>query len=116
MWNLRRGVPEIPSPVYYEGRLYMVRSGGVLSCVHAETGEVIYQERLRASGQYSASQVVANGHIYLCSERGVVTVVKCGDAFSPTHQADLGVSVTATPALDRHSLYLRTEEALLAFR
>jgi outer membrane protein assembly factor BamB len=116
VWNLRRGIPEIPSPVYYEDRLYLVRSGGVLSCVHAETGEMVYQERLGASGQYSASPVIANGHVYLFSERGIVTVVKCGDTFAVTHQADLGASVAATAALDQHSLYLRTDEALLAFR
>jgi hypothetical protein len=54
--------------------------------------------------------------IYLCSERGIVTVVKCGDTFAVTHQADLHASIAATPALDQHSLYLRTDEALLAFR
>jgi outer membrane protein assembly factor BamB len=115
-WNLRRGIPEIPSPVLHLGRLYLVRAGGVLSCVHTDTGEVIYQERLGASGQYSASPVIANDHVYLCSERGVITVVRCGDAFTVTHQADLDVSVAATPAMDQHSLYLRTDDALLAFR
>ena len=115
-WNLRRGIPEIPSPVYHAGRLYLVRAGGVLSCVDAGTGELVYQERLGASGQYRASPVIANDHLYLCSERGVVTVVPCGDTFKVTHQADLDAALTATPALDRRSLYLRTEEALLAFR
>jgi len=39
-WSLRNGIPEIPSPVFYSGRLYLVRDGGILTCVHAETGEV----------------------------------------------------------------------------
>ena len=107
-WNLRRGIPEIPS--------YLVRSGGILSCVNTDTGEVMYRERLGAAGQYSASPVIANGHVYLFSNRGVLTVVKCGDAFTVTHQADLDVSIAATPAMDQDSLYLRTGDALLAFR
>ena len=115
-WNLRRGIPEIPSPVFHSGRLYLVRSGGILSCVHADSGQVIYRQRLGASGQYSASPIIANDHVYLFSNRGVITVVKCGDAFTVTHQADLDASVTATPALDQHSLYLRTDDALMAFR
>jgi hypothetical protein len=115
-WNLRRGIPEIPSPVYHAGRLYLVRSGGVLSCVHAATGEVAYRQRLGAAGQYSASPVIANDHVYLCSNRGVITVVACGDTFTRTHQSDLGASISATPAMDRSSLYVRTEDALLAFR
>jgi outer membrane protein assembly factor BamB len=115
-WNLRRGIPEIPSPVYHSGRLYLVRSGGILSCVRTDTGEVIYRERLGASGQYSASPVIANDHLYLISNRGVITVVKCGDEFTVTHQADLDVSIAATPAMDQDSLYLRTDDALWAFR
>lgn len=115
-WGLRRGIPEIPSPVFHAGRLYLVRSGGILSCVHASTGEVIYRKRLGASGQYSASPVIANDQVYLFSSKGVVTVVKCGDTFTVTHQADLDASITATPALDRRSLYLRTDKALIAFR
>jgi len=115
-WNLRRGIPEIPSPVFHAGRLYLVRSGGTLSCVHADNGEVIYRERLGASGQYSASPVIANDHIYLLSGKGVLTVVKCSDAFTKTHQVDLDVPVAATPALDQHSLYVRADDALMAFR
>ena len=115
-WNLRRGIPEIPSPIFHSGRLYLVRSGGILSCVHTDTGEVIYREKLGASGQYSASPVIANDHLYLISNRGVITVVKCGDEFTVTHQADLDVSVAATAAMDQDSLYLRTSDALMAFR
>ena len=77
---------------------------------------MIYRERLGAAGQYSASPVIANDHVYLFSNRGVFTAVKCGDAFTVTHQVDLDVSVAATPAMDQDSLYLRTEDALLAFR
>ncbi len=115
-WNLRRGIPEIPSPVFHAGRLYLLRSGGSLSCVRAHNGELVYRKRLGASGQYSASPVIANDHLYFFSGKGVLTVVKCGDAFIKTHQADFDVPIAATPALDQHSLYLRTDNALMAFR
>jgi len=115
-WNLRRGIPEIPSPLFHAGRLYLVRSGGILSCVNARTGEIIYRERLGASGQYSASPVLANDHAYFISNKGVVTVVKCGDAFEVAHQIDLDRPVAATPALDRNCFYVRAGGVLLAFR
>jgi outer membrane protein assembly factor BamB len=115
-WNLTRGVPEIPSPVFHAGRLYLVRDGGILSCVHTESGEVIYRERLGAAGQYSASPVIANDHLYLVSGKGVLTVVKTGDTFKITHQTDLQAAVVATPAMDQRTLYLRTDAGLLAFR
>ena len=115
-WNLHSGVPEIPSPVFHSGRLYLVRDGGILTCVRADTGEVIYRERLGAAGQYLASPVLAGDHLYLLSGKGVVTVVNCGDQFKIAHQADLKASIGATPAMDPDSLYIRTDQALLGFR
>lgn len=115
-WNLRKGIPEIPSPVFHSGRLYLIRDGGTLSCVNAATGEVVYRERLGAAGQYIASPVIANDHLYLISSKGVLTVVRAGRKFQIVHQADLEASAAATPAMDQRTLYVRTGEALLAFR
>jgi len=115
-WNLRTGIPEIPSPLFHSGRLYLVRDGGILSCVNAATGEVVYRQRLGATGQYCASPVIANDHVYLISSRGVFTVVKSGDKFEIAYEADLKASVAATPAMDQNSLYIRTDEAMMAFR
>ena len=84
--------------------------------MNAATGKVLYRERLAAAGQYSASPVIANGHVYLISSKGMLTVVKCGDRFEVVHQADLKAPVAATPAMDQAALYVRTDEAVLAFR
>ena len=115
-WNLRNGIPEIPSPIFHQGRLYLVRDGGILSCVNTTNGEVIYRERLGAAGQYAASPVIANDHLYLLSTKGVLTVVRCGDKFEIVLQAELHAAITATPAMDQDSLYVRTDEAMLTFR
>ena len=115
-WNLRNGIPEIPSPIFHSGRLYLVRDGGILSCVRADTGAVVYRERLGATGQYLASPVIAGDHLYLFSVKGMLTVVKSGDAFEIVHQADLKASIAASPAMDQNSLYVRTDDALLVFR
>ncbi len=115
-WQLHRGIPEIPSPVFYEDRLYLVRNGGILTAVDASRGEILYAGRLGGTGQYSASPVAANGHLYLASNRGLVSVVKAGDVFQKVHQHDLGEPVFVTPALDASTIYIRTEANLLAFR
>lgn len=115
-WNLRRGIPEIPSPIYQEKRLYIVRDGGILSCIDAATGDIMYRERTSAAGQYTASPVIAGEHLFLASARGIVTVVKTGDDFEIVHQEDLGEPVHATPALDKDALYIRTKNRLIAFR
>ena len=79
VWKHTFGVPECPSPLYYQGRVYMVKSGGIVSCLDAKTGEKKYQEMLDSGGPYYSSPVVGDGKIYVGSTRGVITVFEPGD-------------------------------------
>jgi outer membrane protein assembly factor BamB len=115
-WELRRSIPEIPSPLFHRDRIYLVRTGGLLSCVDAAGGDILYTERLGAPGQYSASPVLAGDHLYLVSNPGLLSVVKTGDTFTPVHRLDLEEPAMVTPAIDRDTLYLRTKTRLRAFR
>jgi outer membrane protein assembly factor BamB len=116
-WKFRRGLPDVASPLYYDGRLYLVRDGGLITCVNAATGEPYYaQERLPANGHYYASPVAAAGKIYIASVLGKVTVVKTGgNKPEMLHTADFGERILATPAIVGDRLYLRTEKQLWAF-
>ena len=122
VWENRKGASEVPSPVVHEGRAYTVRNGGVLTCLEASTGRIVYQERLGANGQYLASPVVAvsNGRadLLLSSEKGVISVVPTGDSFRVVKQVDLGNPISATPVLDgtrERIYYVRTETTINAF-
>ena len=115
-WRLHRGIPEIPSPVLYQNRIYLVCNGGLFTAVNAETGKIVYRKRLGGTGQYSASPVVANGCLYMASNRGLVSVVKTGDEFEIVFQHNLKEPVFVTPAVDASTLYIRTKSRLLAFR
>ena len=51
----RRGIPEMPSPLLYRGRLYFVRDGGMVTSYAADSGTVVLdRQRLGALGQYAA--------------------------------------------------------------
>jgi outer membrane protein assembly factor BamB len=115
-WELRRSIPELPSPIFHQDRLYLVRNGGILTCINAATGKIIYDERLNAPGQYSASPVIASDHLYLVSNNGLLTVVKTADTFQPVSQHNLGDRAFVTPALDQDTLYLRSKTHLIAYR
>ena len=117
-WSFRKGLPYVPSPLHYDGRIYLVKDGGIMTSVDAKTGEPAYvQERLTgAPGSYYASPVAADGRIYVASLPGKLTVVKAGgDKPEILHQADFGERILATPALVGERLYLRTEKRLWAF-
>lgn len=115
-WALHRAIPEIPSPILREQRIYLVRDGGILAAVDARTGKIVYSERLGAGGHYRASPVIAGDHLYLISEEGILSVVKIGDKFELAHQTALKETVSSTPALDASTLYIRTRTRLSAYR
>jgi outer membrane protein assembly factor BamB len=116
-WKFERGLPYVPSPLHYDGRVYLVKDGGMMSSFDARTGRAFYvQERLNALGNYYASPVAADGRIYVFSLDGKATVVKAGgDKPEILHQADFGERIAGTPALVGNRLYLRTQTKLYAF-
>jgi outer membrane protein assembly factor BamB len=117
VWQATRGLPYVPSPLFYDGRVYLVKDGGMMSCFDAKSGKPFYlQERLDAGGNYYASPVAADGRIYLTSLDGKVSVVKAGgDHPEVLHRVDFRERIASTPALIGGRLFLRTESALYAF-
>jgi outer membrane protein assembly factor BamB len=115
-WKATRSLPYVCSPVYYQGRLYTVKNGGLASCYEAKTGKPLYQdERLDAGGDYYASLIAAGGRIYAASQQGVVTVWEAGDQLKILARNDVGEQVMATPATVGNTLYVRTAGHLYAF-
>ncbi|MBI2947614.1 MAG: PQQ-binding-like beta-propeller repeat protein [Verrucomicrobia bacterium] len=116
VWKQKRGLPYVPSPLLYEGRIYLVKNGGLASCFDARTGEVHYQEeRLGALGDYYASPVAADGKICVASQPGVVVICRAGGDLEVLARNNLGEPILATPAIAENKLYVRTEAHLYAF-
>jgi outer membrane protein assembly factor BamB len=113
-WKEKKSVPEVPSPVVVKDRVYMIRNGGVLTAMKADSGEVVYRGRIGAPGPYYASLIAANGNVVAASGEGKVTVVRPGDSLEVLTQADFGEPIFATPAPAGGSLFVRTSGHLYA--
>jgi outer membrane protein assembly factor BamB len=106
----------IPSPLVYDGVVYTVRNGGILTTLDARSGAVLGTSRIAgALGGYSASPVAGAGKVYLASEEGKVAILQAGGARDILSVADLGEGIFATPALAGGDLYIRTEAGLYRF-
>ena len=116
-WTATKGLPYVASPLFYQGRLYMVKDGGMVTCLDVTNGKAIYsQERIGAEGNYYASPVAADGRIYFASVNGKVTVIQAGgDKPVVLHQATFPERIHASPALSDNHLFLRTYTTLYAF-
>ena len=114
-WSERKGVPGVPSPLYYNGRLYTVQNGGIVYCRVAKTGALLYSGRLGALGYYYSSPVAADNKVYIASADGVVVVLDAGDTLKILSTNKLDGGILATPALVESNIYVRTENYLYAF-
>ncbi len=109
-WRFTAGIPNNPSPLWVDGRLYLVSDAGVASCLQGETGKLLWKKRL--GGNYSASPLWADGRIYFCSEEGSVSVLVTGDAFERVAVNQLDGRILASPAAIARELYIRTDTQL----
>jgi outer membrane protein assembly factor BamB len=116
VWKETRGLPYVPSPLFYGGLVYVVKDGGMVSCFDARTGKAHYQqERLGPTGSYYSSPVAADGKIYLISVTGKVTVLAAGDRPVVLRKSDLGERCVTTPAIVDDAIYVRTAKYLWKF-
>lgn len=110
LWRNNKNAPKMCSPVLAGGLLYYVDDGGILSCVDALTGEAVYRERL--SGKFSASLLLADGRLWVCSREGVTFVVAPGREFKLLAQNSLEGQIMASPIALDGALFIRTDKAL----
>jgi outer membrane protein assembly factor BamB len=113
-WRLSQGTPDVPSPLVYNGLVYLCReSGGMLICLDAKTGKEQYNQSIH-SAIYRASPLAADGKIYLTARDGVFTVVKAGPTFERIAENRLPDTFTASPAVSNGRIYLRGWDTLYA--
>lgn len=113
LWTSQNGA-NVSSPVYHDGHLYYMHQDGMACCVKAQTGELVYRERLNRAGQVYASTLLADGRIYCVSRSGMVYVLAAGPRFEQLAANDLSDrgSFDATPAVDGNRLLIRSDKFL----
>lgn len=117
LWQAQRNMPDVPGVLLYQGVLYLIKNGGILTTLNPEDGSMLWQGRVRdALDNYYASPVAGDGKIYLASEKGLVTILEPGPQPKPLRTADFGEPIFATPALVDGRIYLRTRSKLYCFK
>ncbi|MEX2304124.1 MAG: PQQ-binding-like beta-propeller repeat protein, partial [Bryobacterales bacterium] len=114
-WSKTQRGSYMPTPLIYDGLLYVLGNAGIFDCYAAASGEEVYRERVPHKGAgFSASPVAADGKIYLPGEDGDIFVVRAGRKFEILGQNAMGESLMATPALGSQMMYVRGEKHLFA--
>lgn len=114
-WRYTLGVPECPSPLYYKGLVWMLADGGLITCLEATTGQLVYSSKLEAGGAYYASPVYGDGKIFAASARGVIIIFEAGRELEVLSRNDFKERIMATPAIADGKISIRTAGGLHAF-
>ena len=108
-WTHDRNTSYVPSALLYDGLIYFLSgNSGSLSCMDAETGEILYEDqRLDGVRAVYSSPVGANGRVYITSRKGLTKVIAHGREYEElaTNQLDDGVDASAVLVDDE--IYLR---------
>ena len=116
LWKIGKG-SNVPSPILHEGNLYFAHENlGIIYCVNAKTGDLIYEERLDPNpGQIYASPVVGDGKIYFTARGGRTVVIAAKPKFERladnTLEGNRGM-FNSTLAVAGNRLLLRSNRAL----
>jgi len=110
VWEQKKGMPKVPSMLFLKPYLYAITDGGIATCMKAESGDIVWQERI--GGNHSASPIGADGHIYFLSDEGKTTIINAGPEFKVVAENSLNEKLQASMGISGGKLYIRTEKNL----
>jgi outer membrane protein assembly factor BamB len=119
VWSDPKGGTYLPTPVAYDGGLYVLTEAGILTRFDAKTGLQSYKSRLASdggSGAFTSSPWAYNGRIFCLDEEGTTYVVRAGEKFEVLRVNPLDEMALASPAIAGDRLLLRTETRLYSIR
>ena len=114
LWTSLKG-SNVTSPVYLDGHLYwMHEQRGIAYCAKADTGEVVYEQRLEQAGQVYSSALLADGKLYYLTRDGRTFVLAAKPKFEQLAVNELrDRSVfNGSPAVDGSRLLIRSDKFL----
>lgn len=115
-WSAERAGPSMPSPLVYDGHLYVVDQRGTVTCFEAATGKQLYKERLPGARQCAASPWAYDGKIFCLDQEGQSHVLAAGAEFKVLGKNDVGETCWASPAIAGGALFLRGAQHLFCIR
>ena len=114
LWTYDRDTPYVPSPLLYDGLLYMLKSNsGILTVFDAKTGQTHYgPQRIDGLQEVFSSPVGAAGRVYITDRTGATIVLKHGTGYEVLASNKIDDGVDASPALADGDIYLRSHNFL----
>lgn len=109
-WRTNKGVAYVPSPIVSGEHFLIVSDSGVGHCFDANTGGILWEERLR---EHHASLAAAEGRVYFINDFGLMRAVKPGAKYDCIAESEIGEKVFASPAFSEGQIFIRGDQSLI---
>ena len=110
-WSVPQSGFGNPSPLLYDGLIYIVNSrGGDVVCYDATTGEKVYEEEVSGVGACWASPWVYNDVVYFSDDKGVTHTFKAGRQFEELSKNSLDDTIWGSVASVNNQYILKGVE------
>ena len=117
VWHDRVAGTYQPTPVAYEGSIWVIYDRGIVARYDAKSGARRFRARLpRGAFAFTASPWAYNGKIFCLSEEGETYVLEAADELNVLRVNSLGEMVLASPAIVGDRLLIRTQTRLYSIR
>jgi outer membrane protein assembly factor BamB len=111
-YQMKKSAPYVPTGVVVGELAWLWSDAGVLTCLHAPTGDIRYQERV--GGNFFGSPVWVDGRLFAASTAGELVVVEASDKFNVLHRFALKELCHSTPAVALGRMFIHTENHLVS--
>ena len=114
IWKLKRGTPDIASPVVYQDLVFLAGEKGVMKVLDAANGEVLTKRRLLAD-KHRSTPIVVDGKLIVVGRDGKISVFQADKDLELIAEHELNEQTVASPAIADRRIYIRTAKTLYAF-
>ncbi len=111
-YQMKKSAPYVPTGIVGGDLVWLWSDGGMLTCLHAPTGDVRFQERV--GGNFFGSPVWIDGRLFAVSTAGELVVVEASEKFNVLHRHPLNEVCHTTPAVALGRLFIHTEKHLFS--
>lgn len=116
LWKHRtKHTDHIVSPFVSEGRMVLIKGGGIMTVFDLANGESIREPgRIPNACQYFASPILGDGKIYIAGENGTIVVMANTPDLDVLGKNNMGDPIVGTPAISNGRLIVRTRTKLFS--
>lgn len=111
LYAMEKNLPNVCTPVAWGDRIYLWSDRGEASCMDAETGAMLWSQRV--AGRSYASPLWIGGRIFGIDRDGLMVILAAEDTYRELGRHRFEKGTDATPAVADDRLFVRLDDVLV---